>query len=131
MKTLADRVNAKMAELGIKQDELAKMVGISQPSIQRITSGVTKNPKKIVEISKALKTTPEWLATGTGNTDSVVEIKTSDPLSNLTDLQRELILRMNSLSKKQQQELLIKVEEQARQNEEFLADYLVQNQKRA
>lgn len=53
--------------------------------------------------------------------------KTPDPLAGLTDLQRELILRMNSLSEKQQLELLKTAEEQAEKNEEFLADYLKRN----
>lgn len=62
--TLAGRVHERMTYLDINQEELAEKVGISQPSVQRILSGKTLNPKKIIEISKVLKVSPEWLATG-------------------------------------------------------------------
>jgi transcriptional regulator with XRE-family HTH domain len=134
VKTLADRVNERMIELGINQEELAKMVGISQPSIQRVTSGATKNPKKIVEISKALKTTPEYLLFG-DVAHNVVElaVKTTptDIYSGLSSVEREILLKMQSLTEKQKQELLKKADETAQENEAIHAELLARNQKRA
>ena len=40
------------------------MIGIAQPSMQKILAGETRNPRKIVEIAKELGTTPDYLLYG-------------------------------------------------------------------
>ncbi|ETX11627.1 repressor [Marinomonas ushuaiensis DSM 15871] len=62
--TIADRVKEKRAELGLTQAELAKRVGISQQSLQKIEDGGTQNPRKLLNLAKELKCTPEWLQLG-------------------------------------------------------------------
>ena len=64
MKTLADRINSRMIDLGMNQDDLAKRIKISQAAVQKITSGKTANPRKLLEIARALGVTPDWLSTG-------------------------------------------------------------------
>ncbi|MDI5453666.1 helix-turn-helix domain-containing protein, partial [Salmonella enterica subsp. enterica serovar Cerro] len=39
MKTFADRLNAAMSASGLSQAQLAEKVGISQPAIQKMSSG--------------------------------------------------------------------------------------------
>jgi len=63
--TIADRVKEKRAELGLTQAELARNVGISQQSLQKIEDGRTQNPRKLLNLSKALNCNPEWLQLGT------------------------------------------------------------------
>lgn len=72
METLADRIKKKMEELDINQYELAKKVGISQPAIQKILIGETKEPRKIFQIAQALGTTVAWLQSGKMPTDSEI-----------------------------------------------------------
>lgn len=55
-----------MLDLDITQKELGLRVGISQEAIQKILSGKTKDPKKIVEIAHALAVDAYWLKTGIG-----------------------------------------------------------------
>lgn len=64
MKKLADRVNERMESLGLTQEDVAKMIGISQAAVWKITSGETTNPRCIVKLAKALKVTSEWLENG-------------------------------------------------------------------
>ncbi|HBE9078599.1 TPA: helix-turn-helix transcriptional regulator [Serratia fonticola] len=49
---------------GTTQGMLAEMVGVSQPSIWKLVSGKTNSSRKLVEIARALKVRPEWLARG-------------------------------------------------------------------
>ncbi|OVZ89914.1 phage repressor protein [Yersinia frederiksenii] len=64
MKTFADRLNRALQEAGLSQEQLAKAVGLTQPAIQKLTSGKAKSSRKILEISEALKVRPEWLGRG-------------------------------------------------------------------
>ncbi|AOF53697.1 hypothetical protein BKG91_03470 [Rodentibacter caecimuris] len=64
MGTLATRLNKLLKEKDINQTEFAEMVGIKQPSMQRILSGETKNPRKIIKMASVLGVDPNWLLYG-------------------------------------------------------------------
>ena len=66
MTTLAERLTSIMSEKGLSQAELARMTGLKQPSVFKIVSGQTLNPKNIVEIATALGVAVNWLKTGEG-----------------------------------------------------------------
>lgn len=70
MTTLAERLATLMAEKGLSQAELARIIGVKQPSIFKILSGQTLNPKNILEIATALEVNPHWLKTGEGEPDA-------------------------------------------------------------
>ncbi len=63
MADLYDRIKERRKELQLSQDDLAKRLGYkSRSSINKIEKGINDIPQsKIVEIAKALQTTPEWL----------------------------------------------------------------------
>lgn len=67
MKTLADRLKSLLIEKNISQADLARDVGVAQPTIFKIVNGDTRNPKNIVEIANALGVDPHWLKTGEGS----------------------------------------------------------------
>ena len=67
MTTLSERLTSLMNEKGISQAELARLIGIKQPSVFKILNGETRNPKKILEIATALNVDPHWLKTGEGD----------------------------------------------------------------
>ncbi|MDA6210398.1 helix-turn-helix transcriptional regulator, partial [Escherichia coli] len=46
MKTFAERLNAAMSSAGLSQAQLADMVGVSQPAIQKMSSGKTTGSRK-------------------------------------------------------------------------------------
>lgn len=62
--TFADRLNAAMKDAGLNQVSLAEAVGMAQPSVWKLTSGITKNTRKLFEIAKVLGVRPEWLSAG-------------------------------------------------------------------
>jgi phage repressor protein C with HTH and peptisase S24 domain len=62
--TLADRLKARRDELGLSQDALGKLVGLTQQTIQAIEDGKTLQPRKIDALADALRTTPQWLQFG-------------------------------------------------------------------
>ena len=68
METLAQRLKFVMDEQGISQNALARMIGVTQPSIKKVLNGDTLNPKYILEIADALNVSPECLKTGKGDT---------------------------------------------------------------
>ena len=71
MTTLAERLTSIMSEKGLSQAELARMTGLKQPSVFKIVSGQTLNPKNIVEIATALGVDVNWLKTGEGGAKSL------------------------------------------------------------
>ena len=80
MTTLSERLTALMAEKGLSQAELARMIGVKQPSIFKILSGQTLNPKNILEIATTLNVDPHWLKTGEGDPDPSYRIvEVSEP----------------------------------------------------
>ena len=80
MATLSERLTLLMYEKGISQAELARLIGIKQPSVFKILSGETRNPKKILEIATALNVDPHWLKTGEGDPDPSYRIvEVSEP----------------------------------------------------
>ena len=78
MTTLAERLATLMAEKGLSQAELARIIGVKQPSIFKILSGQTLNPKNILEIATALGVNAHWLKTGEGSPDAGVFAFTSE-----------------------------------------------------
>lgn len=80
MTTLSERLTALMGDKGLSQAELARMIGVKQPSIFKILSGQTLNPKNILEIATALNVDPHWLKTGEGDPDPSYRIvEVSEP----------------------------------------------------
>lgn len=59
---MKDRIRQRMRELDINQPQLAEMVGLSQPGIQKILAG--GGTRKIVALADALECSPEWLENG-------------------------------------------------------------------
>jgi len=58
------RLALKMS--GMSQSQLASIIGVSQPAIQKLVSGTTSSTRKAVQIAKALHVDPVWLTTGDG-----------------------------------------------------------------
>lgn len=64
--TIGDRVSERMATLGLSQAELARRVGISQPSVNHLIRKGAQGSKHLHSIARELHTTPEYLS---GQTD--------------------------------------------------------------
>ncbi len=64
MDSLAKRLRFAREEKGLRQEDLARMSGVSQQTIQQIEAGMIKRPKKIGSIAKALERSPAWLQFG-------------------------------------------------------------------
>ena len=58
------RIKQRMADLGMTQDELAKLAGVSQPAVFKLLSGKTRRTTRLPEIAAALKVSLAWLADG-------------------------------------------------------------------
>lgn len=125
MKTLADRINSRMLELEMTQEQLAKRIRISQAAVQKITSGKTVQPRKLLEISQILKVTPEWLMYGDEikpelkNIPNVVESPTASYEHKLisekpTPREKIFLDLINALPSIEQDKLLRELEEKER-----------------
>ena len=89
--TIAERVKQKRTDLRLTQAELAKLVGISQQSLQKIEDGRTQNPRKLLNLAKALHCDAEWLLLGTAS--EVRESASSYTNNNSSSLSLETNLR--------------------------------------
>lgn len=61
--SLAQKVKRKRLELGLTQEETAKVALITQESISRIETGETVNPKMLtlIGLAKAFNCNIQWL----------------------------------------------------------------------
>lgn len=66
MSTFAERVRESRLALGLKQDQLANLSGLKQPDISKIELGRIQQTTEILNLARALKVSPDWLATGKG-----------------------------------------------------------------
>lgn len=77
---IAERLRAKMSELGLNESELGRRADVPQPTINRILSGESASPRRptVEKIARVLKISPNWLMFGgteeTKNFDANVEI---------------------------------------------------------
>ena len=64
METISQRLKQKREEMNLSQDQLAKLAGMKQQSLQAIEAGTTKRPRYLVGLARALKCEPEWPLVG-------------------------------------------------------------------
>jgi transcriptional regulator with XRE-family HTH domain len=87
----AGRLKEKMREAGLSQSELARRVGISQASVQKLTSGAAYGSKHLHRIARELGTTPAYLS---GETDDpqgeAPELQLSAEEQRLLEIFREM-----------------------------------------
>lgn len=67
MESLSDRIKLRRNELKLTQAELAELAGTKQQTIQQVESGLTKRPRRLIELAIALKCEPSWLLFGDGS----------------------------------------------------------------
>jgi transcriptional regulator with XRE-family HTH domain len=99
MSLIGRRVRARRNELGLKQGDLARLVGITQPSLSLIESGDTKSLRgtTLVGLARALKTSTRWIMTGKGphEVDPQLSVQEEELLNiflSLTDQNRKALL---------------------------------------
>ena len=63
---IAERLRAKMTELGLNESELGRRADVPQPTINRILSGESASPRRptVEKISRVLRVSPNWLMFG-------------------------------------------------------------------
>ncbi len=72
---IAARVRDQRKALGLSQRELAERLGVTQPAIQYLENGRTRDPGFIVELAAALSVSAEYLR---GYTDDPAPAGISD-----------------------------------------------------
>lgn len=66
MSDFPSRLKARRQQLGLSQAKLASKLGLTQGAIAQLELGRNQSTMKMVELSTALRVTPEWLMYGTG-----------------------------------------------------------------
>jgi phage repressor protein C with HTH and peptisase S24 domain len=59
--SMGDRIAARMRKLGMSQSELARRVGVEQPTIHMLIKGKSRTSGKLHRIAQELGTTVDWL----------------------------------------------------------------------
>ena len=70
LSTLAARLAWARARRGFTQEQLAKAAGVSRDIIVKTETGITRMPRDIADIAKALEISPAWLAFGAERIDT-------------------------------------------------------------
>jgi transcriptional regulator with XRE-family HTH domain len=66
MASVGDRVKERRKDLGLKQGELARRVGISQATLSELENNPTTKTKEVAKLAAVLGVDALWLADGTG-----------------------------------------------------------------
>lgn len=118
MSDLGKRIEAARLHLGLTQAELGEKLHLTQQAINRIESGLTKNPRNLPAIAKALNVEVSFLLTGEINyIDSYV-------VDNGTSPSTGSILELISMLTTSQKEAAIKFMEGFRATNEAVFDEL-------
>jgi len=80
---IADRIQTRMSELNLTQEELAIRADISQAMVYKLLSRKAKSTTKIVQLADALECSIEWLAKGSA-TDGVQEARAKSTIKSIT-----------------------------------------------
>ena len=64
MRTIADRFNDKLKELGLDQKDIAERINVSPTAISKIANGETKRSRFLPAIAEALGVSEQWLIFG-------------------------------------------------------------------
>lgn len=78
---ITERIQTKLKEKGWSASELARQTHINQPTIHRILSGESREPKvgNLLKIAKALDVDPIWLSNGKAKTPETQSLSDQAP----------------------------------------------------
>lgn len=71
---LSNRVKLCREALGLSQERVAELIGVSQPSYARIEKGEVSNPKHLDKLAEIYQTTPQWIKYGSGNSPKYLNL---------------------------------------------------------
>ena len=81
IKNIGDRLSQVLKDKEISQDELARMIGVQQPTISKICKNKISKSKYLPDIAEALNITVEWLLYGDKNESEIPNSKNTQLLS--------------------------------------------------
>jgi len=96
---VAERLKRRMAEKKVSQAELARRVNLQQSTINDLVHGKSQSSRKIREIARELRTTPEFLEGLSDDPDADIsslpyspeELELLDILAKLSPRDREMV----------------------------------------
>ncbi|MBB3691475.1 helix-turn-helix domain-containing protein [Sphingomonas sp. BK580] len=90
---VSERVSERMLDLGMTQSELARRVGVKQPTIYKLLRTSKKGSTHLHKIARELGTTPAYLS---GETDDPFEDAPAPPVLSCEEMEWvELFRRMD------------------------------------
>lgn len=101
--SLGDRIKEARLRVGMTQSALAKKCGIAPPSLHGLENGRSKSMRQttLLRMARALSTSPEWLAFGSGEDATVAGLATSSAeqdflmdFRKLSVQERKIVIRM-------------------------------------
>ena len=92
MLTLGERLKTARKANGLTQDKLAEIIGTSRGVITNIEHNKTETPKPLIinTLCDALEINKEWLLTGAGEMLASDAIRSSNVLSEIYSISKEL-----------------------------------------
>lgn len=94
---LKDRLIKARKAAGYSGAQVARAVGMSQPSYRDLEQGITQSSGKLIEIADFLRVSPIWLKLGKGAAESPLKIST---------VEEELLELFRSGNRNQKAEIL-------------------------
>ncbi|MEO0438583.1 MAG: helix-turn-helix transcriptional regulator [Pseudomonadota bacterium] len=86
---LGKRVEERLEELGISQEQLAEKTGVTQSAISALIKRDSKSSRSLFKLASALRCDPAWLETGKGKKELTTVGASLKVLSNIKELSLE------------------------------------------
>lgn len=90
-KGIGKRIRDRRLKLGLSQPKLSKILGIPQQTIGGWEKGTARRPRFLLELSKALCTTQEWLLSEDGPEEVVPTISKAQIVTTIDSLDPRLV----------------------------------------
>lgn len=84
-KHISDRIKSRRRQLGLTQRHIAEKLSVTPSAVTQWESGMTE-PKLILELSKILQCSQEWLLYGKGDPDSLTNVSEGPEIKGLVPL---------------------------------------------
>lgn len=97
MSEFSKRLQKRMNELALTQEDVARIAGVSQTTVHKLLSGKSKQSRKIIEIAAALGVDPFWLSHGE-STSPPTQMPVSDVFVSYSHSEKKSIVNNSQTS---------------------------------
>lgn len=108
------RVAERREQQGLSPAELGEIIGIPYATVYSWENGDVSRPGRILDLARALHTTPEWLQFGEGQSSTAVQDAAEEMLDVLRLVRDDKMANLNGVLSRSVRDVIARAEGRAR-----------------